>query len=213
VQRAGKWSNRSCGLAAIPRLPLGLPDYVKVVHDAINRLDVTGDARDVVLVGHSLGALTVTMVAAQRQVAGLVFVGGIIPMPGKSLADLAEVDADRDLPMGENAIEMFDDGTFIFTADAARRLLYHDCAESVADEAIRQLRRQRSLWTAVCDIERWPDTRLRSIVGTKERLVNPEWSTRIARQRLGIEPEYLESGHSGMLSQPAALADLLVNGA
>jgi pimeloyl-ACP methyl ester carboxylesterase len=53
---------------------------------------------DVVLVGHSLGACTATLVAAARPVEALVFVAGVIPTPGLTLADTFATETDRTPP-------------------------------------------------------------------------------------------------------------------
>lgn len=193
-----------------PDLPSSDPDaglerYVEVVLDAIDPI-----AGDVVLVGHSLGALTIPIVAARRPVGAVVFVAGIISRPGMSLADLAEADADRDLPMGDDAIAMLDNGTFKFTDRAAMRLLYHDVEPALAVEAVTHLRPQRSLWDEVSHLEAWPDTRITSIVCRDDRMVDPAWSERIAKERFGIDVTYLEGGHSPMLSHPTELADALI---
>ncbi|HVT76115.1 MAG TPA: alpha/beta fold hydrolase [Acidimicrobiales bacterium] len=193
-----------------PELPCddpsaGLMTYVKVVEGAIDP-----SADDLVLVGHSLGGLTVPAVASRRDVRAVVFLAGIVGMPGKSLADLAEIDADRDAPLKDGDIEMQENGTFIFSEQCARRALYHDCAPDVADAAIAQLRPQRSLWADVSPDAVWPQTRFASIVSAHDRIVNPDWSQRIARERLGCEPIMMESGHSPMLSHPETLADILL---
>jgi len=47
---------------------------------------------DVVLVGHSLGGLTIPLVAERRPVARLVFLSALLPVPGRSLIDQLEDD-------------------------------------------------------------------------------------------------------------------------
>jgi hypothetical protein len=41
-------------------------------------------------------------------------------------------------------------------------------------------------------------------------VVNPDWSKRIARDRLGADIVELPGSHSPFLSQPSALADVLL---
>jgi pimeloyl-ACP methyl ester carboxylesterase len=59
----------------------------------------------------------------------------------------------------------------------------------------------------------WPDPpadlRVESIVGTEDGLVNPDWSRRVARERLGVEPVELPTGHFPMITHPKLLADEL----
>jgi pimeloyl-ACP methyl ester carboxylesterase len=186
------------------RPELGLADDVAVVHDAMDRAGA-----DPVLVGHSLGALAATAAAAESTVAGLYFVAGVIPVPGLSLADRAEQDADRDGATEEGDLDFLADHMFVFSETGAPKLLYPDCDPAVAKEATGRLRPQRSMWRAVCPGDRFPATRIRSIVCTEDLVVNPAWSRTVARERLGVEPEELPGGHSPMLSRPAALAALL----
>lgn len=182
----------------------GLEDYARVASAGLE-----SGAGDVVLVGHSLGALTVPIVAAQRPVSTMVFVAGIVGMPGKSLADLAEVDAGRDGTLEDGELQMLDNGTFVFTEAGARRALYHDCDPDAALAAIRRLRPQRSLWNEVMTIDRWPDTRIESVVCTEDRMVNRSWAERTATERLGTKPILMECGHSPMLARPGELAGIL----
>jgi pimeloyl-ACP methyl ester carboxylesterase len=53
------------------------------------------------------------------------------------------------------------------------------------------------------------DLRVESIVGTEDRLVSPDWSRRVARERLGVEPVEIPTGHFPMITHPELLADRL----
>ena len=185
----------------------GLDDYARV---AVAALD--GSSADVVVVGHSLGGLVVPLVASRVTVRRVVFVAGIIGAPDASLESLAEVDADRDRPMQDEDLEADNVGRFRFTASGARRLLFHDCPPEVADAAIARLRYQRSLWTEVAHFGEWPRTEVVSVVCADDRVVNPEWADRVARERLRVEPVHLPGGHSPFLSRPAELAEVLTDG-
>ena len=44
---------------------------------------------------------------------------------------------------------------------------------------------------------------------SRDRAIRPEAQERLARETLGVEPHYLEAGHSPFLSHPRELADLL----
>jgi pimeloyl-ACP methyl ester carboxylesterase len=173
---------------------------------------LTGAVDDLVVVGHSLGALVAPLVADRVPVRRMVMLAGIVGAPGASLESLAAEDADRDLPLSDADLETDSEGRFRFSAAGARRLLYHDCVPETADAAIARLRFQRSMWTEVAEFDAWPEVETASIICTEDRLVNPAWSNRIARERLGVEPLELPSGHSPMLARPAELADLLAVG-
>jgi pimeloyl-ACP methyl ester carboxylesterase len=48
-----------------------------------------------------------------------------------------------------------------------------------------------------------------SIFGAEDRLVNPDWSRRVARERLGVEPVEIPTGHFPMITHPELLAERL----
>lgn len=171
-----------------------------------------GAAGDVIVVGHSLGALVAPLVAHRLPIRRMVMLAGIVGAPRASLESLAAEDADRDLPLGGADLETDREGRFRFSAEGARRLLYHDCLPEAAEAAIARLRFQRSMWTEVADFDAWPRVETMSIICAEDRLVNPAWSKRVARERLGVEPIELPGGHSPFLAQPAALADALIAG-
>jgi hypothetical protein len=54
-----------------------------------------------------------------------------------------------------------------------------------------------------------PDSELVSIVCAEDECVRPDWSRRIARDVLGVEPVELPGRHFPMLALPAELADVL----
>ena len=197
---------------AAPDLPCddvnaGLPEYADQAESALS-----GTSGEVVVVGHSLGALTASVVASSRPVRRLTFVAGVIGQPGRSLKDLAATDTDRDMPLGPDDYERDATGAFRFTPSGARRVLYHDCSEDAAAAAIARLRFQRSLWSDRSPFDEWPACETTSIVCSGDRVVNPAWSRRVAVERLAVQPIEMASGHLSFLSQPAQLAEILMAG-
>jgi pimeloyl-ACP methyl ester carboxylesterase len=197
--------------ASAPDLPCddltaGLEDYAAAAIAAVPE-----GASDLVVVGHSLGALTAPLVATRVPTRRMVLLAGIIGAPGASLGDLAERDADRDLPLG-GALVFDESRRYAFSEAGARELLYHDCTPEDADFGISHGRYQRSLWGEPANFEAWPDCEIVSITCRGDRVVNPEWSDRTARERLGVEPVRLDVGHMPMFADPAALADVLTAG-
>ena len=169
-----------------------------------------GEIDDVVVVGHSLGALVAPLVADRILVRRMVMLAGIVSAPGASLESLASEDADRDGRFDDGDLEYDPEGRFRFTHQGARRLLYPDCPPEVADAATARLRFQRSMWAEVAQFEAWPAVETVSITCREDLVVNPVWSNRMARERLGVEPVELPGGHSPFLSRPAALAEVLL---
>jgi pimeloyl-ACP methyl ester carboxylesterase len=167
-------------------------------------------SHDLIVVGHSLGGLTATVVAGRVKTRRLVFVAGVIGLPGMSLADLATVDADRDQHLGSGTLEFNDAGLFRFSREGAMRVLFHDCDPDSAEVAFVKLRFQRSLRNEVAEFGDWRAEEIVSVVCTDDRVINPSWGRQVSRDRLGVEALELAGGHSPWLSQPAALARMLV---
>jgi pimeloyl-ACP methyl ester carboxylesterase len=182
----------------------GLARYAEVVEAAL------GDAHDVVLVGHSLGGLTIPLVAARRPASRLVYLCGVLPDPGRSLRD--QLAAEGIFVPGFPATERDELArSYWASAVAATASMYADCPPETAAWAFARLRPQAGTTSREpFPLDRVPDLPVTSIVCSDDRAVDPAWSRRAARERLGVEPLELPGGHSPMLSRPAALAELLL---
>ncbi len=94
--------------------------------------------------------------------------------------------------------------------DTARAVLFADCEDHVAHAAFERLRPQATLpYAAECPLDGWPNVASTYVVCREDRLVNPEWSNRVARDRLHADVVELPGSHSPFLSRPAQLADVL----
>jgi pimeloyl-ACP methyl ester carboxylesterase len=168
------------------------------------------------LVGHSLGGLTVP-VAAQllgpERVSALVLVGALLPVPGRSWNDQARADRTMMAPGFGAGAERRADGTTAWTGEAARAGLYRDVAEESSAElvgtAVAGLRPQAwAVGKEVTPLRAWPAVRTVSIVCAEDRVVSPAWSRRAAAA-LGADVVDLAGGHFPMLTRPAELAEIL----
>jgi pimeloyl-ACP methyl ester carboxylesterase len=193
----------------------GLEDNATVVAAALEGAGpepgAGGVPQKAVLVGHSLGGITIPVVAARRPVARLVFLCALIPEPGRSLDETMRADGPRstDEWIGARRIA-HPDGAASWDPEAAITALYHDCPPDVAEWAASKLRRQ--VWTTArepCPLERWPDVPSSYILGLEDKAFMPDWTRRIAKKRLGVEAVELPGGHSPMLARPRHLAEVL----
>jgi pimeloyl-ACP methyl ester carboxylesterase len=192
-------------------LPIEDPDasfetYADVVVDAMADED-----EEVVLVGHSMGGMTIPRVAARRPVGSLVYLCGLVPMPGHSLLEQFGIEPDTLLPEYQGGIEADELGRSRWVdADLARRVMYADCEEEDAAAAFGRLRRQAGNHYALpCGLEALPDVRTTYVVCSEDRLVNPVWSRRVATGRLAADLVELPGSHSPFLSRPKDVAELL----
>lgn len=177
-------------------------DYAHAVEHAL------GTADDVVLVGHSTAGLTIPIVAARRPVRELVFLCGVIPVPGESAAQRG-VDW-RVIEPGEWQIDN-GDGSFSISSEGFGRHVAQDADPAIVDETLPRLRPQfLKPFLVPCPLAAIPDVARRFILCTDDHIVGPDWCRREAPARLGIEPIELPGSHSPMASRPRELADVLL---
>jgi pimeloyl-ACP methyl ester carboxylesterase len=163
---------------------------------------------DAVLVGHSAGGLTIPLVARQRRVAQLVFVAALLAVPGMSVED--QFAAEPDIALEGFTWTERGDGLLDMADDVALEYFFHDCPPEAARAAVARLRPQteRTL-VEVTPLTAWPDVPCAAIACDRDRIINPRWQRRAARDRLGVEPVTLDCGHSPARACPQQLADAL----
>ena len=162
----------------------GIEEYAAVVRAALGGVD------DAIVVGHSLGGLTIPLVPARLRVFLCALVADTgwegVFVPGFGDARIRD----------ELGRSYYPD-----PADAARELQYpSDLARARGEAAppgAGRRRRARAPGTAAY------------VVCTRDASIRPEWQRHLARDVLGVEPIELDAGHSPMLSHPRELADIL----
>jgi pimeloyl-ACP methyl ester carboxylesterase len=204
---------RARGHAAIAvDLPAGDPQagcaaYAKVVGE-----DIDGLGEDVVLVGHSLGGLTIPLVAAGRPVRRLVFLCALIPQPGASLSEQLRAEPGIFAP-GFRGAPARDAAGCSWWPDREEAIatFYADCPRELAQAAAERLRPQSSLpSTERCPLASLPPVACSYILTREDAAISPEWSRRAAPERLGTTALELAGGHSPFFARPAELAETLI---
>ena len=164
---------------------------------------------EVIVVGHSLNGLILPLVAARRPIAALVYLCAFVPLEGQSLDDQFASSALPLLTFAERP-SADDQGRSHWPDEAAaRRGLYPDLSDEDAAWAYPQLRPQAQKGASEPHPAGLPSVRAVSIIGAHDTVVNPEWSRVVARDRLGVAPVELDTGHMPMITDPEALADAL----
>ena len=92
----------------------------------------------------------------------------------------------------------------------AAAFLYHDTDEATLEWALSTRRLFLPLGVFGQRLPLAPEIPSTYIVAAHDRTIRPEWQRRMARERLGVEPVELASGHCPNVSQPDRLAALLV---
>lgn len=176
----------------------GLERYADVVVEAI------GDRTDLVLAAQSLGGFTAPLVCARLPVDLLVLVSAMVPRPGESAGEwwgnTGREDAVRaaDARAGRPADAPFDPWvTFL-----------HDVDPDLAAEAVARGRAQSgAVFEAAWPLERWPDVPTAFVLCRDDRFFPAPFMREVVRDRLGIVPDEIDSGHVPSLAHAATLAD------
>ena len=112
----------------------GAERYADVVLHAIP------EGEGVVLVGHSLGGLTIPVVASMTPSLMTVYLCALVPVPGLSF-DAQRVEIGTGFRPAEPAIGQ-EDGSASWPKAGAIEVFYHDCDPQIASDAAARLRRQ-----------------------------------------------------------------------
>jgi pimeloyl-ACP methyl ester carboxylesterase len=162
----------------------GIEEYAAVVRAALGGVD------DAIVVGHSLGGLTIPLVPARVRVFLCALVAGT-GWEGVFVQGFGDARI-RD----ELGRSYYPD-----PADAARELQYPSDLAALAS----RLRRQAPVDAAASENPR-PAV---YVVCTRDTVIRPEWQRHLALDVLGVGAIELDAGHSPMLSHPGELADIL----
>ena len=141
--------------------------------------------------------------------AAIVYLCAFLPLDGKSINDQF---ADSSLPILTFSERPQPDGhgcSHWPDEEAATRALYPDLTPEDAHWAYTNLRPQAPKSQGEPHPTGLPPVRAVSIIGTRDGGLSPEWSRVVARERLGVAPIELDTGHFPMISDPEALADAL----
>jgi hypothetical protein len=167
----------------------GLLDYADVVVKAIR------DRRDLIVVAQSFGGYVAPIVCDRVLVRLLALVAGMIPAPGES--------AEAMFANTGYAPEKHSDSSEL-------AIFYQDVDPALAAEALAKGRRQsetpgKEPWPLAA----WPDVLTRYVLCRNDRIFPAEWVRRVVRDRLGIIPDEIDSGHTPALSHPSELVERL----
>lgn len=163
---------------------------------------------DVVVVAHSLSGLCAPVIATLHPVRRMVFVGGLLPVPGQSFADHLAANPDA---VSFPEPQEHGSGPFGLSWEAVREGFYHDCPEALGRKAFNELRHQSfTVFIERCPIDRWPDTPSDYVLMRDDRAVGESWARRNAVDRIGARVIELDGGHSPFFARPAELSALLL---
>ena len=165
----------------------GLAEYAEVVVDAV------GDHSEVILVAQSLGGFTAPLVWDRLSVELMVLVAAMTPRPGESPGEWWA-------NTGHEFPDPFDPAT----------VFAHDLSPGLAEESIQHVRQQSSTpFGKPWPLDAWPNVPTRFLLCRDDRFFPAEFQRRVVRERLGIVPDEMDSGHLPALAHPLELVERL----
>jgi pimeloyl-ACP methyl ester carboxylesterase len=180
----------------------GLPAYADAVVSAVGER-ASGGA-PVAIAAYSLGAFTAPLVCQRVPARQVIFVNAMIPQPGETPSawwDNVGWEQARTAAARRNGYSPdFDLDTYFLhdvPEDIRQQMLGHDAPQSGGP------------FGDVCAFDGWPGVALRAIAGRDDRFFPIELQQRVARERLGVEPDIVPGGHLAALSHPAELSAAL----
>lgn len=185
----------------------GCRRYAETVLGALD-----GRGEPVVVVGDSLGGLTIPLVADARPTARMVFLAAFIPRPGQAFREQFPTEDGMFPPSDASTWPVTDETTGLMSWPAEKVIpaLFADVPAGVARAAAGKLRRQSAVpHGEVCPLTAWPSVHSSYILCLEDTQVGAAWARRAARERLGTTAIELPGGHMPMISRPAELADAL----
>lgn len=192
--------------AIAPDLPVadagaGFEEYADAVVEAI------GDRKDLIVVAHSLGGFTAPLVCERIPVGLLVLVSAMVPTPGETAGEwwaatgFEQARREADIRDGRDPDREFD----------VHDVFFHDVPPEVVEAALARGEAGQSgtSFERPYPLKAWPDVPTRFLLGRQDRFFPAHFQRRVVRERLGFEPDEMDSGHLPALAHPVELVDRL----
>jgi pimeloyl-ACP methyl ester carboxylesterase len=176
----------------------GLSEYADAVASAI------GAREDVALVAQSIAGFVAPLVCTRLPVRLLALVNAMIPLPGETAGGWWEhvdhASALAPVVAEHGPLESWD-------AAAQVAVFLNDVEPALAAESANHVGPPGAgIFSSPLAIDAWPDVSARALAGRRDRFFPLEFQRRVARERLQLELDEIDSGHSPMLARPAELA-------
>lgn len=167
----------------------GLEQYTDVVVKAI------GYFTDLIVVAQSMGGFTAPLVCQRVPVELMVLVAAMVPAPGETGDDWWTNTA---YPKPDQPFDV-------------KSVFFHDVPPDVTAEAFRRGEKEQSgtPFKKPWPLQQWPDVPTRFLLCRQDRFFPAEFQRRVVKERLGITPDEMDSGHLPALSRPQELVERL----
>ncbi|MEO1060378.1 MAG: alpha/beta fold hydrolase [Actinomycetota bacterium] len=192
-----------------PDLPADDPDagIDRYVATALDALGEGAEDGGLVVVAQSMAGVFAPVLATRRATDHLVLLAAMVPVPGERGHDWwgavgqAEAQRRRFVGLGLDPSQV-DDPDVVYG---------HDVPAEVWIEAGRRVREQSGRpFGDPCPIECWPSVPTTVVAAADDRLFPLELQRRVAHERLGLKVVVVPGGHLPALSEPSAVAEVLL---
>jgi pimeloyl-ACP methyl ester carboxylesterase len=200
----GRLQNRGLNVTSVQNPLTNLPDAVAAARRVLDRQD-----GPTVLAGHSFSGMIVTEAGVHPNVSALVYVAARAPDAGEDYAALAKT-----YPAPPASAGIVFDGDEGRLTEAA---FLRDFAGDLPRQRARALYAvqqpfQRELLAGKTTNAAWRSKASYYAVSTEDRTINPDLE-RFMAKRMGATTIELKSSHVSLLSQPDAIARLILKAA
>jgi pimeloyl-ACP methyl ester carboxylesterase len=170
----------------------GLKEYTDTVVRAIGYLT------DLIVVAQSMGGFTAPLVCARVRVELLVLVAAMVPRSGESGDDWWVNTGYKQAVQREGPFDV-------------KEVFFHDVPPDVTAEAFRRGEKEQSgtPFEQPWPLADWPKVPTRFVLCRQDRFFPADFQRRVVKQRLGITPDEMDSGHLPALSRPKELVERL----
>ena len=187
-------------------VPKTLEDGINAAVRAISRIN-----GPVVLVGHSLGGMTISGIAERmpERIERLVYLTALVPRDGESAAQYSELPG---FNAGIGSYALGDGERVGVKPELARHLFYADCDEATATAAVDALVATDLGYLGApvaLSNDRFGSIPKSYIVCLRDNAIEPRAQRVLAANHPGTDLHEIDAGHSAFLSKPVELAALL----
>ncbi|MBB5870020.1 pimeloyl-ACP methyl ester carboxylesterase [Allocatelliglobosispora scoriae] len=166
-----------------------------------------GDRTGLIVVAQSLAGFIAPIVCDQVRADLLVFVNAMIPAPGETAGawwgdtGVDQARHEADVAAGRDPNADFDPVAMFLHDLSPERL-----AVAMAEQPKPQ---SDTIFGQPYPLTEWPDVPTKILSGTLDRFFPIDFQRRVAKERLGITPDTIESGHLPALGHPVELVEQL----
>jgi len=183
-------------------LPVDQPQLLPDDYASVVSAEAAAATRPIV-VAHSASGLLLSAAARAVDASRQVWLAAWIPTPETTFIEELRVGTSEIF----NPEWLGNDPTR--DHDAAVRFLFHDCDSATLAWALQTLRLFYPAAAYASRISGVPSIPSTSIVPSQDRTFRPEWLRRAGRERLGVEPIDVPTGHCPHVSRPGLIAQIL----